>query len=290
MTWTIVNTATGCRNNFVDTGVANIPADIANAVGRGEIRCPICNRDNDFVSFNIRREFRNENGEKRYEEGLCECELRREFWRKFCNAVPTHDRHINLKVLDSSDKSKLPRQVQEKVIGDLKANPDASYAFFGPAGTSKSTYTVALFSHALFKHMQNTWNIPIPLWLLNQQVAADCVWRVSAKALLEDFVAEATGDGHPVVNRAKIVKARRSGYKPCLFIEEIDKVRYSDFKTNAIFELFDAIYENEGQLVFNSNLPLPKFEALFGEEVGPAMVRRIGEMCVGTVYDFFDAQ
>ena len=289
MTWTIVNTAIERTNTFIDTGIAEIPAYIAHAVGTGEIRCPICDRNDDFMSVNIRRELRNENGETRYyEEGRCECELYRTFWRKFCKAVPAHDRHINLGHLAWSDKSKLPRHVQEKVIRDVKANPDASYAFFGPAGTSKSTYAVALFSDVLLKHVQDTCKIPI--WNVRDKMISDCVWRVSAKTVLEQFVAEATGDGHPIVNRAAIAQARRAGYKPRLFIEEIDKVKYTDFKVNAIFELIDAIYENDGQLVFNTNLPLPKFGALFGDEVGPAIVRRVGELCTGTVFDFFDAQ
>jgi hypothetical protein len=49
--------------------------------------------------------------------------------------------------------------------------------------------------------------------------------------------------------------------------------------------LIDAIYENKGQLVFNTNMTVAKFGELFGPETGPAIVRRVGEMC--KIYNFF---
>lgn len=123
----------------------------------------------------------------------------------------------------------------------------------------------------------------------------ECVWRVSAKTLLDEFVAESISkeaeNGKPIeprVNRNKIIRATKAGYRPCLFLEEIDKVRYSAFKVNALFEVIDAIYENNGQLVLNTNLPLGKFAIVFGDESGPALARRITEVC--KVYDLFPGE
>ena len=84
-----------------------------------------------------------------------------------------------------------------------------------------------------------------------------------------------------------ISKAAQKGYRPSLFLEEIDKVSYTKFKTDCLFELFDAIYENNGQLVFNTNLTPVEFEEQFGCKDGPAIIRRIAE--TSNMYNFFES-
>ena len=46
-------------------------------------------------------------------------------------------------------KSKLPTEGQEKCIALLKKHPGDGFAMFGPSGTSKTTYTVALYRECL---------------------------------------------------------------------------------------------------------------------------------------------
>jgi hypothetical protein len=301
MTWSTVNTEVGrfveYRYRFVNTGINTIPNDTLPAVARKEIPCPLCGELQGFGE--IRREERNENGDVRHTTMPCDCGLYKTFWRELSKALPAHERQVRLRELRVSEKSQLPFHVQEKVIATLQASPDASYAFFGPAGTSKTTYTAALFREALWQQIKARWyqhqdRSSACNW---ERHPVDGIWRVSAKTLMDEFVAEATSkdalDGKPispVVNRAKIVSATGSGYRPRLFLEEVDKVKYTEFKANALFEIIDAIYENEGQLVVNSNLPLARFAGLFDEEMGPAIIRRIGELCHNTVIDFFRAQ
>ena len=285
MTWTIVSTeirkTESGVTNFVDTGLINVPADKAKAVARKEIPCPICGEREDY-GRSIRWKLSNEKGETRYDYKPCVCGKLKYLWQERVRAIPPHDRDLTLGGLAPSEKSQLPIEVQKEVIAELKANPSGSYAFIGPAGTSKTSFCVALYVQALYTHIWNNWPVLI----------CDCIWRVSAKTLLDDFVAEATSKEEkngkrivPAVNRAKIAKASDAGFKPRLFLEEIDKVRYTEFKINALFEVLDAIYEYNGQLVLNTNLPIPKFSALFGDEAGPAIVRRIGEVC--KVINFF---
>jgi hypothetical protein len=192
-----------------------------------------------------------------------------------------------METLAPSDKSRLPFAKQVEVINQIRSEPTKSYAFFGPAGTSKTTFCVALFEQALWDDLDNCarsyWGEP--------QLST---WRKSTKYLLDEFVAYSTGkevDGKPAklpsVNRRVIDQLGRQGiaYRPRLFLEEIDKVAYSKFKTDTLFELIDSIYENEGQLVFNTNLTIPEFEAQFGTKEGPAFTRRIGESM--EVFNFF---
>ena len=80
--------------------------------------------------------------------------------------------------------------------------------------------------------------------------------------------------------------AVQKGYRPCLFLEEIDKVSYTTFKTDCLFELFYAINENKGQLVFNSNMTPVEFKEQFGPKDGPAIIGHIAETF--NVFNFFE--
>jgi DNA replication protein DnaC len=217
----------------------------------------------------------------------CVCAGLKNWWYTFSENVPRHYRHLLMETLAPSDKSRLPFAKQVEVINQIRAEPTKSYAFFGPAGTSKTTFCVALFEQAL-------WDNPYNCGSTFSRPVQRSIWRKSTKYLLDEFVAYSTGkevNGKPAkipsVNRRVIDELGRRGIasRPHLFLEEIDKVAYSKFKTDTLFEILDAIYENEGQLVFNTNLTIPEFEAQFGTKEGPAFTRRIGESM--EVFNFF---
>jgi hypothetical protein len=42
----------------------------------------------------------------------------------------------------------------------------------------------------------------------------------------------------------------------------MDKTTLTKFKLDSLFEVIDAIYENNGQLVLNTNMTMGEFEAL----------------------------
>jgi hypothetical protein len=209
----------------------------------------------------------------------------RNWWRIIENNVPLHDRHIFLENLEPSDKSRLKIDRQQEVIAYLQANPTKSYAFFGPAGTSKTTFGVALYENAVWESVFRFTGVHVPIFWL------------SAKYLLDEYVVR-ENDRHdasdPTVSRPLIqgITKRMNGtvpddQTPRLFLEEIDKVRYSEFKTYSLFEVIDAIYGANGQFVFNSNLTLEEFtKQFYRPSDAEALVRRIGEM--GKVYNFFE--
>ena len=62
---------------------------------------------------------------------------------------------------------------------------------------------------------------------------------------------------------------------PRVFLEEIDKVKPSEFSINQIFRLFDVIDRNECQLVIDTNLSRQQFMDVFGEPIA----RRVKENC-----------
>ena len=167
---------------------------------------------------------------------ICRCLVYKNWWRTFSTNVPPHDQSILLGSISPSSYSTLALNNQAAVIEQIRKAPTESYAFYGPAGTGKTTLGVALYDAAL-------WNSPESC----QPATTPFVWRVSAKLLMEDFVAFATSkeiDGkvakEPRVNRRAIIKAVQRGFRPCLFLEEIDKVLYTQFKSDSLWELFDA--------------------------------------------------
>lgn len=216
--------------------------------------------------------------------------------------VPPLHRHIRLGELKPSSLSLMPPRLQQKYIHMVQEDPDASWAFFGPVGWSKTTFSIALFRHALERELDGCGLqfceegddkefLGLPYHVL----------RVSAKQLLEEFHAHATGhdrDGSeephkPTVCRDDIKMwsggsgQGSSEYRYCLFLEEIDKVQMTPFRKDCLFEVFDAIYEWQGQLVINTNLTPQEFQS--PEFLGPEFARRIKEMC-NVVNMFEEAQ
>lgn len=226
------------------------------------------------------------------EEVRCACGRYQIFYAMLYKSVPPHDRFVKLNELRPHEASELSVERQLEVLAELKSDPGRSYAFFGPAGTSKTTFSVALFRQRLWEWatmLPNPHSLMGVYNLSAQKRIAECpIYRVSAKTLLDDFVKESMHEEqngvrvHPVVNRQRIQEIGKNG---ALFIEEIDKVNFTKFKTDALFELIDACYENGTQLVFNTNLRFDDFGNRFGAEAGPAIVRRVAEMC--TIFDFF---
>jgi hypothetical protein len=269
-------------------------AETRRAVANRTLPCPVC-RDTDSYQWEERGLT---TGITRTRYGGCRCGNMKLIAALVPSCIPQHDLFVQLATLQSSDKSQLPSEKQTAVLAELRTNPDGSYAFFGPAGCSKTTFCVALYRRRLVNWASNhpVRRFESDKWGGDTLVAAKraCpIWRVSAKALLEDFVKESMHETHdgtatggrirPAVNRKDIARYGKEG---ALFIEEIDKVKYTEYKVNALFEVIDACYENGTQLVFNTNLTPEKFAALFGPEVGPAIARRVVEHC--EVYNFFE--
>ena len=127
------------------------------------------------------------------------------------------------------------------MIEYLQANPAQSYAFFGPAGTSKTTFGVALYENAVWESVLRFTGVHVP------------IFRMSAKYLLDEYVLremDRQNAPDPTVSRPLILRItkRMNGtvpddQTPRLFLEEIDKVRYSEFKTYSLFEVSVGIQQ-----------------------------------------------
>lgn len=219
-------------------------------------------------------------------ECTCSCDLVHAFWKAFTEGIPEHDQFAVLEDLKPHERSLLTDESQKKVLGILREKPRSSYAFFGPAGVGKSTFCAALYRRALFEFFNSR---------KEEDKYLPAVWHVSAKQLFEDFHREAIsredGNGNtiePVINRRKIEKAAKRGYRPSVFIAEVDKLNYTKFKADAFFEIVNALYEHKGQLVFDTNLTEGEFYAMFDSEHSSTIMRRVNEM--GMTIDLFSEE
>jgi DNA replication protein DnaC len=202
------------------------------------------------------------------------------FTKLYFDSVPPKYRGLYFSNLNASPKSSLPIETQNEIIKTLKSNPDDSYAFFGPAGTSKSTWLTVMYVNQLWRHVMGGERNS-----LGKKLKWFSVQRITAKRLLDQFSDYAIhkNDQHddnssvaePVVTREKVEACTKNGVKFHLFLDELDKIKETETRYMSLFDVIDAIYEHEGQLVISSNLRPAEFENQFGAQ----FMRRIEEMC-----------
>ena len=209
--------------------------------------------------------------------------LRREF-DAACELIPMKYRGITPSKLEANPKSHLPLAEQTKLYAEINAKPLEGWAFFAPAGFSKTTCSWAIFKHALLANLkravitgQEEYVRPGPTRRI--RLFTPCyVWHVSVPEWLERI--QASWDDpmveKPALTAEKIEKDRRAGFVPRVFLEEIDKIKEgSEWATGKLFNLLNEIDKHKGQLVLDSNLSKQQFLARFGEP----FCRRVKENC-----------
>lgn len=188
--------------------------------------------------------------------------------------MPRGLRRFTLSALQAYSASPVPTERQAEIIATLKANPDKSFALFGPAGAGKTVFTTALFSEMLYRHYQK----PPLRWKCFP------VRRISTKALLDQHSRWVNGrhseNLEPEVTSRKIAEATKAGQTYRLFLEDTNG-EDSASRRSALFDVLNTLYENEGQLVITSSLTVPEFRRQYGEN----LFWRIAQHC--TVIDLF---
>jgi hypothetical protein len=211
------------------------------------------------------------------------------------DAIPPKDRFADLKTLQPSAKSQMPVVFQTRIL-DAMHKQDLlnwrarrkvyGWAFFGPSGWSKSTLCTAWFAqyaranaidiNQMYYHHSLREMIEFPKSRFPQ-----CMWRMNALTLIEENLAWQHRDftdknaKQPRVSSAWIQALTSKVIHPCLYLEEVDKVRTDKTKLDILFDTIDALYNYEGVLLLNSNLTKQEFANQFG----PEFARRISEMC-----------
>lgn len=145
----------------------------------------------------------------------------------------------------------------------------------GPPNTGKTYLMTSLYQRALLEATYRQ---------VEKNDFRDSVWRVNATELMNQTVAWSLEQGkefkdwkkNPVVTPQKIALAIKDGYRPRLFLDELDKVAATDFKLSGICDLVDLIYAAEGQIVATMNKSSEELAVKWGSDEAGTIVRRIG--------------
>jgi hypothetical protein len=210
-------------------------------------------------------------------------------------AIPPKDRFADLKTLEPSTQSQMPVALQTEILETMRKQDFAccrangrvhGWAFFGSAGWSKSTLCTAWFAQYARVNV-----IDIDQMRSNRGLRevidfprgrfAECMWRMNALNLIDENLSWQHRDfadksaKHPRVSSAWVEALASMSIYPCLYLEEVDKVRTDKTKLDILFDAINSLYNYNGVLLLNSNLTKQEFASQFG----PEFARRIGEMC-----------
>lgn len=214
-------------------------------IGVNEAVCPLCND-----TRCLRLMFRGTHTEIEMQRQVeCPCRFQRMFWYRF-KLVGERFHGVTLAGLKPSEKVRISHERQTEIISQLQAAPTDSYLLVGEPGLGKTHLMVSLFERAV------TDSITEPQ---RGRLAVQSVWWASTSVLLNQHTAKETeregGLEIPVphVTEKKIRLAVDHGWRPKLFLDEIDKIAVTDFKLRRLGELVNAVYLASGQIVATCN-------------------------------------
>lgn len=209
------------------------------------------------------------------------------FVKIWVKTVPPAYRQFTIRSLQPKEGLSVSVERQQAIIKSLSSqNPKPGFAFLGPPQAGKTVLTSALYTEAL-------WNetVRAPQYDLKAQKFFP-VWRISTKKMLDELTDWSmhrndpepefgAGTPYPTVTVEKIIHVRQYGRTPRLFLEELDKIKETDARRFNLFEILNAMHDQKGVLVVNSNYTLKDFASMFGDD----FAWRVQESCM--VVDMF---
>jgi DNA replication protein DnaC len=197
----------------------------------------------------------------------CVCKVK-EQRRVRLDKIPTHFKNVELSGI-------VPRPdvhpFQTVCVPAMKANPAGSYFLSGKTGKGKSMLMWALYREAV---MQDKKVVACTLTELLDEYRKFIQLSMAGQKL--EYPRIVAGD------------LRQNHTKYSIFFDDIDKARPTEYAMEQLFDLSNAIYDFQHQIVVTTNLTLPKLTAHFekaDERFGSAIVRRLVNN--GMVCEFF---
>ena len=143
---------------------------------------------------------------------------------------------------------------QERALALMRALPEGSWYLTGPYGSGKTH----LF-YAQYREIAAAGKIRCHV-----RSTKELVEELRRMELVSEYV-------------SPVMAAAYSGAPYHLFWDDIDKIKPTDFKTEVLFELVDAIYRHKHGLTVTGNYSLG--DLVERERMHPAIVRRLDDTC-----------
>jgi DNA replication protein DnaC len=143
---------------------------------------------------------------------------------------------------------------QERALALMRELPERSWYMTGNYGSGKTH----LF-YAQYREMMMAGRI-----LCHVRTTRELVQELKQAEMDDDFVSQ-------------VMKAASASAPYHLFWDDIDKLKPTDFKTEVLFELVDALYRQKHGLTVTANYSF--HELVERERMHPAIVRRLDDMC-----------
>jgi hypothetical protein len=259
-------------------------------VGLGEMKCPLCQNTNYIDVHQIGRD----TGLRISTVRRCICSALKLYYSRWCNPrnIPAmyQDAEYHAFFAKGEFGDKLRSRIfhgafkdeTTLILNTIDQFRDAGFLLTGKGGCGKSTLACAMYQRDL-----QAWALSI-----YDKDYVESVWKISAKTLAEEFQAWALrfnteererrrnqidGDTtkEPTVTVDKINRAVAAGLVPCLYLEEIDKFKNSDFQLTQFHAILDAIQTNGGRVIATSNLQIEDLSHRLDEQYAEACIRRI---------------
>lgn len=185
----------------------------------------------------------------------CEC-LSQKLRLQLLDRIPAEYRDLDLGTVKPDTNR---HEGQASLVPALQANPDKSLLLCGRVGCGKSLFG----------------------WLLYKRAVED--GRPAIAAPLAELMGEfrryeCGGEQLPRVISGDLRSDKR---RWLIFLDEFDKARASEFSTEQLFLLMDAIYVGHHQLVVTSNLSKDDLRSHWSqasEQYGVSIMRRLLEL------------
>jgi DNA replication protein DnaC len=152
--------------------------------------------------------------------------------------------------------------MQAEIVPFIKANPEHSYLLAGRFGCGKSLMMWLLYRNAI------------------KQTPRKVVVCTLAELLAEfrSFIQSSMNNETPRMPSLCAAELRQTETPYSIFLDDIDKARPTEYAAEQFFEIVNAIYEFQHQLVVTTNLRIKELSDHFDradERFGGAIVRRL---------------